>query len=203
MNRIRIRRALLALMLGATWMAGLTLSPMLAASGNAAEVYRWVDDKGVVHFTDSPENIPTKYRRKTDILRLPSTPISQGSPGAPPASAASPTGPAGQPPGGPAPGVPPATPPGAPSSTPVVSAAAQAAETARREVRALQEGLEQKRKYVELFERGRRSGVLYSQDEIKKYNDSVGEIPRDEAKLKEQQSRLEELERAAEAGAKR
>jgi len=29
-----------------------------------AAVYEWTDDKGVVNFTDNPENIPAKYRSK-------------------------------------------------------------------------------------------------------------------------------------------
>lgn len=29
-----------------------------------AEMYEWVDNKGVVNFTDNPDNIPAKYRKK-------------------------------------------------------------------------------------------------------------------------------------------
>jgi DnaJ-class molecular chaperone len=30
-----------------------------------AEIYKWVDEKGTVHFTYDPETIPEKYREKT------------------------------------------------------------------------------------------------------------------------------------------
>lgn len=34
----------------------------------AAEVYRWVDDRGTVNYTDSLGNIPRKYRHKATIV---------------------------------------------------------------------------------------------------------------------------------------
>ena len=36
-----------------------------------AEVYKWVDEKGVVHFTDDILQIPEKYRPKTEKMVLP------------------------------------------------------------------------------------------------------------------------------------
>lgn len=36
-----------------------------------AEVYRWVDDKGVVYFTDDITQIPEKYRPKAERMGLP------------------------------------------------------------------------------------------------------------------------------------
>ncbi|MDD2320669.1 MAG: DUF4124 domain-containing protein [Geobacteraceae bacterium] len=32
-----------------------------------ADVYQWVDDKGVVNFTDNLENIPKKYQKKVKV----------------------------------------------------------------------------------------------------------------------------------------
>lgn len=29
-----------------------------------AEVFKWVDEKGTVHFTEDPETIPEKYRKE-------------------------------------------------------------------------------------------------------------------------------------------
>jgi len=37
-----------------TWTAGLAIGLLLAAGTARAEFYRWVDDQGVVHLTDSP-----------------------------------------------------------------------------------------------------------------------------------------------------
>ncbi|MBM4277909.1 MAG: DUF4124 domain-containing protein [Deltaproteobacteria bacterium] len=36
-----------------------------------AQVYKWVDDKGVVHFTDDVTKIPDRYRPKTDKIGMP------------------------------------------------------------------------------------------------------------------------------------
>jgi len=37
-----------------------------------ADIYRWEDESGVVHFTDDPSTIPAKYRGKSrDILKTP------------------------------------------------------------------------------------------------------------------------------------
>jgi hypothetical protein len=36
-----------------------------------AEVYKWVDEKGVIHFTDDILQIPEKYRPKTEKMMLP------------------------------------------------------------------------------------------------------------------------------------
>jgi len=36
----------------------------------AQELYRWVDDKGLVHFTDSLHSVPEKYRRQADKRAL-------------------------------------------------------------------------------------------------------------------------------------
>ena len=61
-----------------------------------ADIYRWEDESGVVHFTDDPSTIPAKYRGKSrDILK---TPPAAGKPsvstiGAPP----SPPGPSSSP----------------------------------------------------------------------------------------------------------
>lgn len=36
---------------------------LLAATLSHAQVYKWVDEKGIVHFTDDMTQIPEKYRR--------------------------------------------------------------------------------------------------------------------------------------------
>lgn len=33
-----------------------------------AQVYKWVDEKGVIHFSDDPGKIPEKYRQKMDAI---------------------------------------------------------------------------------------------------------------------------------------
>jgi hypothetical protein len=39
-----------------------------------AEVYKWIDDKGDVHFTDDYSNIPEKYRPVAETKRFPQDP---------------------------------------------------------------------------------------------------------------------------------
>ena len=48
----------------------LLLLPLLASPTQAA-VFQWIDDAGVVHFTDDAKSIPAKYRSKTRTLELP------------------------------------------------------------------------------------------------------------------------------------
>ena len=47
---------------------GLLLVPSVVS---AQEIYRWKDDKGVVHFTDDPTRIPEKYRDQTKVEKIP------------------------------------------------------------------------------------------------------------------------------------
>ncbi|MRR58148.1 MAG: DUF4124 domain-containing protein [Deltaproteobacteria bacterium] len=54
------------------------LVAVLGASISAyADTYQWVDDKGVVNFTDNPESIPKKYLKKVKVS--PSAAADQGS----------------------------------------------------------------------------------------------------------------------------
>lgn len=34
-----------------------------------ADTYQWVDDKGVVNFTDNPQNVPKKYLKKVKVIK--------------------------------------------------------------------------------------------------------------------------------------
>ena len=47
------------------------LCVLLVSDFSFAEVYRWVDDKGVVYFTDDITLIPEKYRPKAERMGLP------------------------------------------------------------------------------------------------------------------------------------
>ena len=44
---------------------------LFASPGRTGEVWRWVDERGVVHFTDSPDSVPEKYRKDIDHRELP------------------------------------------------------------------------------------------------------------------------------------
>ena len=47
---------------------------LLPLSSVAAEIFRWVDEKGVIHFTDSLHNIPEKQRANVTRIKARETP---------------------------------------------------------------------------------------------------------------------------------
>jgi hypothetical protein len=49
----------------------ISLSAFLIAGISFAEVYKWVDENGVVYFTDDMIQIPEKYRPKAERIGLP------------------------------------------------------------------------------------------------------------------------------------
>jgi len=49
-----------------TLFIGLSVLFLLLTEISSAEVYKWVDDKGVVHFTDDLIQVPEKYRPKAE-----------------------------------------------------------------------------------------------------------------------------------------
>ena len=51
---MRVRRAPLLLSLG--------VACLLIAAPTAAQIYRWVAEDGIAHFTDRPEEVPPRYR---------------------------------------------------------------------------------------------------------------------------------------------
>jgi len=58
-----------------TLLAGIALFLLSLAAPSFADIYRWEDETGVIHFTDDPSGIPEKYRGKSkDILKEPPAP---------------------------------------------------------------------------------------------------------------------------------
>ncbi len=43
---------------------------LFSSASSFAEVYKWVDDKGVVHFTDDVTQVPQNYRPKAEKMGL-------------------------------------------------------------------------------------------------------------------------------------
>ena len=57
---------------------GILAFSALLAPPAAADIYRWEDESGVIHFTDDPSSIPPKFKGKSrEILR---TPPAEGQP---------------------------------------------------------------------------------------------------------------------------
>jgi len=73
----------------------LALSPLLAPPASA-DIYRWEDESGVIHFTDDPASIPEKFRGKSrEILKTPPAAgkpsvSTMGAPSSPPGPSLSP-----------------------------------------------------------------------------------------------------------------
>jgi len=44
---------------------------LFASAGRTGEVVKWVDERGVVHFTDNAASVPEKYREHIDRRELP------------------------------------------------------------------------------------------------------------------------------------
>ncbi len=59
--------------------AGLLLAITVFATGAAAEVYRWVDEQGGVHYAGSRDQVPEQYR--SQLPGEPATPNREPAPG--------------------------------------------------------------------------------------------------------------------------
>ncbi len=59
----------------------------------AAQMYRWTDDEGETHFTEGPESVPLKFRRKAVLMGETAQPVA--SPPGTPAGSGAPSAPAG------------------------------------------------------------------------------------------------------------
>lgn len=145
-----------------------------------ADTYRWVDDKGVIHFTDNPDRIPAKYLKR--VREIPSAePPSSPAQGSPPQQQQMPQP---QKSAGP-------TLPGGLSE----EAWRSRFTSLRTELKALQDGLPEKR---EALNQLRRKRLIYqrTQDRVG-YNEQKEKIDRDEARITELQAQLTALEAEA------
>ncbi|MBT1077141.1 DUF4124 domain-containing protein [Geobacter grbiciae] len=162
----------------------IALAVVTAFSGAArADTYRWVDDKGVVNFTDNPDLIPSKYRkrvRKSPSMTSPAPSLESTTPK-------------------------PLSQPQSPSvlkgSAPKLPGGFSEQEwrsrfaTLRSELKALQDGLPKKREALDQLHRKR---TIYQrpQDRVA-YNEQMEKIERDEARIKELEVQLSALDNEA------
>jgi len=156
-------------------------------------LYKWVDDKGTVHFSDNYYAIPPQYRSQVEQRPLGTpegTPAVKGAEEGKPSEA--------RPAGKEAPGA---------KEAPEKEATTYGGQTEEewkkafsdlsRKIQQLQSTVTQKKTYLQAFERGRRMGSSYSKVEIDQYDQYKREIGGEEARLKDLQSQLEELNRKA------
>ena len=142
-----------------------------------ADIYRWVDDSGVIHFTDSPSNIPEKYRnRKKMILQGPpeSGQSSFSTMGASPSSV----------PAGPSHRVPPS-----PASVPEEQATPP--EDGSRETEQLRARIAAKEQFIAGIDRKRSHALnpmgnrFVSTEDLELYKKYSDELPKDRERLRE------------------
>lgn len=148
-----------------------------------ADIYRWEDESGVLHFTDDPSSIPEKYRgRVRDFLK---TPPAAGKPGLSNIGGTAPRTPASAAPWPPAEGN-----GGGPSLAPSPQDSLESqAEQLRAKIAAKEQfigRIDTKRSHA-LNPLGNR---FVSPEDLELYQKYAGELPGDRERLREIESRL-------------
>lgn len=163
----------------------LFISAVLFSGNSFADLYKWTDDKGVVHMTDNIDKVPEKYydRMKTYKSSTESTPAIKQ-----PETARQ------------------------PAIDRQQEQGRQEVElygdyplewwreefaNRRKEIKELESSLNAKRQYISVFEAGRRLGQSYPMNEFDTYERYKKDLPSDEERLLTLKSGLEELERKA------
>ncbi|HHL40268.1 MAG TPA: DUF4124 domain-containing protein [Deltaproteobacteria bacterium] len=155
----------------------------LPAGSARAEIYRWVDEEGVVHITDDLHKVPQEYRGKAEVM--------ESSP--PPEKPARPAAPQRRPPaeeeeekerlyGG-----------------QPLGWWEDLFRQKREEIAGLESSIREKERFVEAFESGRRFGQIFSDEYIRRYEKYKAELPADRKTLKAYREELDRLVRKARA----
>lgn len=159
---------------------------LLGFSPALADIYHWTDDKGVLHLTDDIRNVPEEYREKAGVIKT--KPAEEG------------------------PVVEPLPPPPA-VTEPLVEEEAQELyggqtlqwwklqfHILKREIETVETDYFEKKRFVEVYEKGRRFGQIFETNELYLYERYKREIVWDEERLEELRAELEELRRSARGG---
>ena len=65
------------------WRAGLLLAVALLPGVAIAQMYRWVDERGAVHYTEGLDSVPERYRPQARPLHFPKAPPAPAKPETP------------------------------------------------------------------------------------------------------------------------
>jgi len=160
----------------------LILTVLLFDVAAQAATYEWLDEKGVVHFTDDPDRIPAKYLKRVKERDSVKGEVSK-------------------------PALPPVTESAAPAASDDTDNGSRlfggygedwwrsGFATLRAEIKSLEDGLTVKRENLNV---ARRKRVIYQRGSDRvSFNDLNDEIKRDEAKIKELQEKLNALDTEA------
>ncbi|MEE8185003.1 MAG: DUF4124 domain-containing protein [Thermodesulfobacteriota bacterium] len=145
----------------------------------AAELYQWTDKNGNVHATDDILLVPLKYRSKVKVYESihieeePPRMLDEVAPSIEPGYREDLYG-----------------------DYPL-EWWEEEFDLKNEEVTDLGKTVSDSRRYIEIFENGRRYGQVFSQDEVQTYEDYIDDLPYMEERLEELKAELEELRRRA------
>lgn len=152
---------------------------------NAAEIYRWTDDDGVIHVTDDRSQIPAKYWEEERVKKEEIKPSTNETQPVKPAAISKPT------------------------ETPEEGDIREMFgdyplewwiykfRDIRKNIAESQERVDREKNFVTVFEGGKRYGKIYTKEEIAQYESYKADIQVTEEKLKSLNEELEELQRKA------
>ncbi|MBI5560607.1 MAG: DUF4124 domain-containing protein [Deltaproteobacteria bacterium] len=146
------------------------------ASSVSAALYYWIDEKGVIHITDVREKIPPGYRDKAKVME--SGEEKPGEPGVEP----------------------PVTQPKEKEEVYGDHPLSWWLSNLRRKEKEIENGdkeLEEKSRYIEVFEKGRRIGQIYTDEEAAAYIKYKADIPDIGKRIKNLKEELADLRRKA------
>ncbi|MDH4227204.1 MAG: DUF4124 domain-containing protein [Deltaproteobacteria bacterium] len=147
----------------------------------AADLYYWTDKDGKLHVTTNKDEVPEAFKEKATHV--------ESKPSAPPPPAFKPS----------------YTPPATASSQPGVETYGDKTayewktlfDGKNERLRNSKDELSGKKQYIEVFERGRRFGQTYEDNEIKAYEAFKKDIPDIEKRIRDVEEELKDLKRDA------
>jgi len=168
-----------------SFFAAIAVVVFLAANAYA-DIYQWKDKSGSTHITDSLEKVPKEYRNKVEVRKT--APPEKAAPSVAPAATGDSAG----------------TPPLDPGQELYGDKPLDwwKGEFGRRtkEITKIETDLDAKRRFISIFENGRRMGQIYEQKDIETYERYIKEVEEDDANLTKLKAELEELRRQARFG---
>ncbi len=155
------------------------------AANAYADIYQWKDKSGNTHITDSLEKVPREYRNKVEVRKAAPTTREKAPPPAGPTAAGDGA----------------VTPPSESGQELYGDKTIEwwkgEFDRMMKEIEKAETGLDSKRQFVSVFEKGRRVGQIYDGKDIETYERYKKEIVDDEARLAKFKEGLEELRRQA------
>lgn len=155
-----------------------------------ADIYHWTDEKGVLHLTDDLRNVPEEFREKVGVIKT--KPAEEGEGGAEGAEEGAVVEPA---------------PPAEAGEGEEGGEELYGGQTLnwwklqfhilRKEIETVEADYYEKKRFVEVYEKGRRFGQIFETNELYLYERYRKEIVWDEQRLEELRSEIEELRASA------